>query len=223
MKRVSEELERIRLCFNGNGLPGLDVMRQMAPVHRRFDPAQDESYMEASVLLLFYEKNAQVHFPLIVRADRYPGDKHRGQIAMPGGKREETDADEWHCALRETREELGIDGIPIHRIGKLTPHHIPVSQFRVHPFVAFTPDLPEFRPQKDEVDEILEIPFRELIDPGNKKSGSIRLSTGITLENIPYFDLGGHKVWGATAMMLHEFIVLFKTNAEFWEGKLDGS
>jgi hypothetical protein len=110
--------------------------------------------------------------------------------------------------LRETREELGIPGHTIEMIGTLTPLHVPVSGYCVHPHVGLSERVPHFRPQADEVAEVLEAPLRRLLDPATRRVVH-RVREGQRYR-VPLFRLERHEVWGATAMILGEFIALLR-------------
>jgi 8-oxo-dGTP pyrophosphatase MutT (NUDIX family) len=203
-------LRHIEERFSGKMLPGREANLEMAPLSRRKAFPIREDYFEASVMLLLYPGKSDLCFPLIIRTNNYPNDKHSGQIALPGGRREPADLSHWHCALREAEEELGIEHNGIRKIGALTPNYIPVSNYQVYPFVGFLNEQPVFNRQVSEVAGILEIDLKDLLDPANKKTGEIILASGIRLDDIPFFDLAGQKVWGATAMMLNEFVRLIQ-------------
>ena len=91
-------------------------------------------------------------------------------------------------------------------LGELTPVHVLVSGFTLHPIVGVTDARPEFMAAPGEVDEILEVSLDDLRDASRIRRGT-RIREGVAVE-YPYFDLLGHQVWGATAMVLGEFICL---------------
>lgn len=161
--------------------------------------------------MLMYPHDGEVYTVFIRRTSGVEADKHRGQIGFPGGKREESDADLASSAVREAEEEVGVDRQAVHLVRDLTPLYIPVSNFLVHPFLALTVERPDFRPQPDEVAEILEVPLRDLIGPDKVRHADIRLHGGPTLMNVPGFHIHGYVLWGATAMILNEF-------REWWSG-----
>jgi len=128
---------------------------------------------------------------------------HKGQISLPGGAREDGEALD-ATAVRETSEELGIAPDCIQLLDDaLTPVYIPVSGYRVTPFVAFMPMRPQLSASAHEVVEIIETSLEFLIDERNivEEDWEIR---GFKAR-VPFFLINGHKVWGATAMMLSEF------------------
>ncbi len=141
--------------------------------------------------------------PLTVRASHLP--RHAGQISLPGGAADpgETLAE---TALREASEEIGVDPAAVRILGELTPVHVVVSGFTLHPIVGVTDTAPAFIAAPGEVEEILEVSLDDLRDASKIGRGT-RVREGVAME-YPYFDLLGHQVWGATAMILGEFICL---------------
>jgi 8-oxo-dGTP pyrophosphatase MutT (NUDIX family) len=141
---------------------------------------------------------------VFMKRNEYDG-PHSAQVSFPGGAREEKDLSlEW-TALRETREELGItDHIEI--LGSLTGLYIPVSNFRVKPYVGWITDKPAFNPDPSEVQYLIEASLNDLLDPAIRDSETI-FRHGKTIE-APYFRVGEEKIWGATAMILSEFLQL---------------
>jgi hypothetical protein len=91
-------------------------------------------------------------------------------------------------------------------LGELTPVHVIVSGFTLHPIVGVTDRRPDFQAAPEEVEEILEVSLDDLRDASRIRVGT-RIREGVAVE-YPYFDLLGHQVWGATAMVLGEFICL---------------
>ncbi|MCF8239154.1 MAG: CoA pyrophosphatase [Saprospiraceae bacterium] len=164
-----------------------------------------EDARDAGVLMLLYPRDEEVYTVFIRRAGRIEQDKHKGQISFPGGKREEVDTDMAASAVRETEEEIGVDRQRIRVLRELTPLYIPVSNFLVHPFVGLAEERPFFTPQPDEVDGILEVPLRDILDPDKKQYTDIPIHAGFILRDVPYYHLDDQIVWGATAMILSEF------------------
>jgi 8-oxo-dGTP pyrophosphatase MutT (NUDIX family) len=109
--------------------------------------------------------------------------------------------------LRETEEEIGVSGSDITLLGALSKLYIPPSNFMVFPFVGYLNYQPVFRPDPGEVQSIIEINVNSLQNPDLKKEKPLKLSTGQIIQT-PYFDIQGHTVWGATAMILSEFAEL---------------
>ena len=187
-------------------LPGEDAQAKMAPQGRRpgerFSIIQPD-HREAAVLLMLYPvQNAELHFALIQR-QTYKG-VHSGQIAFPGGSREAGELFR-STALRETYEEIGVPSANISILGALSPLYIPPSNFMVYPFVGYYPFQPQFKAQTREVAKIIQIPVSALFEIGIERT-EMRDHPQLGRVEIPYYNLGGYKIWGATAMILSEFI-----------------
>ncbi len=189
-----------------NNLPGQAAQVQMASGTRTKFPTIPSTAKEACVLCLLYLKEEEWHLVLMERVSTNPNDRHSGQMSFPGGKLETGETYE-EGALRETEEEIGIPREDIKILGKLTPLYIPVSNFHVHPFVGMLTYVPSFTPQKSEVKELVEVPINLLLDTNNRRIKDLTIKT-ITIKAVPYFDVYGKVVWGATAMMLSEFVAL---------------
>ncbi len=111
-------------------LPGKDAHVKMAPQPldlRRFTTLFSEPPKKSGVLLLFYQDQGVVYFPLIKRP-QYPG-VHGGQVGFPGGKMEPSDPDILFTALREAEEEIGIKASKVEVLGQLSDLYIPTSNF----------------------------------------------------------------------------------------------
>lgn len=187
-------------------LPGQTAQFRMAHAIRQQVPPPPSSAKIASVLALFYPKNERWHLVLIERVSHNPNDRHGGQISFPGGRREPQDPDLAYTAIRETEEEVGVQGKDVELIGALTELYIPVSNFLVHPFVGRIDYRPNFRPQETEVAGILEIPFEEFTKPESLRYKDMTVGAGLKLSNVPYYHIQDRVVWGATAMMLSELL-----------------
>ncbi|HQV76449.1 MAG TPA: CoA pyrophosphatase [Flavobacteriales bacterium] len=182
-----------------SGYSRLDIERA-----RALDPAPRES----AVLALLYPKGGQLHCLLMVRPI-YDG-VHSGQVAFPGGKREPGDPSLKETALREFHEETGADPKEVEVLGALTPVYIPPSRMVVTPFVGFVEQIGPWQPDPMEVARLIEAPLEELLreDVLKKRDQYIEIM-GRTVE-IPYFEIHGEVVWGATALMLGELRVLLR-------------
>lgn len=190
-------------------LPGAAAHASMFPLTRgNLRPKFKSSVpdRQGSVLILLYEQDGGVYFPLIKRPS-YPG-VHGGQISLPGGKADPGEAPA-ETALREGEEEIGIDSGSVTVLGQLTGFMVLVSNIFITPVVGIYRGLPTFKPDPREVERVLvyslgelmrleEIPKKEILS-----SGSIPLMA-------PHFEVGDEVVWGATGMVLNEFRMVLR-------------
>ncbi len=178
----------------------------MAPIHR-LDPdlytKGSQDCRRAAVLFLLYPYAGELTTVLTVRPQDLPD--HPGQVAFPGGARDPGET-VLETALREAQEEVGIDPALVEPLGRLTHIYIPPSHFCIQIVVGYSPTLPAFRPAPNEVAEILEVPVAHFFDPANQQAEE-RLIDG-ALRRVPFFRVGRHKVWGATAIAIAEFVTL---------------
>jgi 8-oxo-dGTP pyrophosphatase MutT (NUDIX family) len=159
----------------------------------------------ASVLILLFPKNNQWHFFLTKRTNTV--NHHKGQISLPGGVVETGESLEG-AALRETHEEIGVDKKKIHLIGSLSSFYIPVSGFEMFPFIGWVKTEPETSIHDKEVDRIFSSSIQKFMLDKTQKTKKDTLK-GFPV-NIPYFDMSGETVWGATSMILAEFKLILK-------------
>lgn len=206
--QIIKKLEKL-LCLP---LPGKSGQISMAPMpidESRFAELKPKNPRKGAVLMLFYPDERGTYIPFIKRPD-YDG-THGGQIAFPGGKWEASDLDLSQTALRETEEEIGLDQQKVILLGNLSDLFIPASNFLVSPYIGFVERTPTFSPDPYEVDKIISCPFKILTDKSIRKDGEIVVKKEYKLR-APYFDIDAHVVWGATAMILGEFIHLWENN-----------
>ena len=173
----------------------------MVPGTRPRESSKTENSRQAGVLVLLYPENNELCFVLTRRTDTLRG--HSGQISFPGGRRDPDDRTFVDTALRETCEELGLCDPNIIVLGELTPIYIPPSDFEVFAIVAALDYPPSFEPNPDEVAEVFAVPLSALVDDAFKRVEQWPFN-GVQVD-VPYYAFNGHKVWGATAIMLSEF------------------
>ena len=188
--------------------PGVRAFQRMAirPRPGGFGLPAGHRLVEAGVLLLLYPGADGLCIALTRRTERVAN--HKGQISLPGGAREPADRSILETALRETKEELGVRPERVEVLGPLTPLYIPPSGYRMHPYVAYIAEKPDFRPEPAEVEEILELPLVHLLDPEAQAEETWELRGQRV--SVTFYRLGAHKIWGATAMVLSEFEVMLR-------------
>lgn len=159
------------------------------------------------MIVLYPDKTGQMATVFIKRVD-YEG-VHSGQIAFPGGKYEPGDRDLLQTAIRETREEIGLEIGEHEVVGKLTDLYVPPSNFMISPYVAVLKNLPELYPDKTEVAEIFSAPVLQFLGDGSMTFQKYRFANGQEID-VPGFNFGRHFIWGATAMIFREMIQIIK-------------
>ena len=201
-------IRRLQNALSGP-LPGLDAQLRMAPSPRvGWDPLKvPEGTRDGAALLLIYPHEEFCYLPLTVRGLGMRN--HTGQVSLPGGRVDEGEAIE-AAAVREAEEEIGVDRRQVQVLGRLTPLHIPVSNFLLHPVVGFVDARPVFNRAEWEVARIIEPSLAQLGDPATvKREFRTRTTAGQAVQiDVPYFDIQDEKVWGATAMVLAEFCAI---------------
>ena len=208
MKRFADILKKEIL----KGLPGTKVQWEMASsdrMIRKFPRLPGEDARVAAVLILLYPYNDSIHTVLMQRHD-YNG-VHGGQISLPGGKQEAMDKSITETAVREANEETGVNKEAINLIGTLTPLFIPVSNMIVTPVVAWTNEKPVFNHQPEEVVFLFDADIKKLLNSSSVKTKPMDIHGEII--NVKYFDYEGNVIWGATAMILNEFLTLINRAA----------
>ena len=196
----------------GGPLPGREAQYKMASLRRLTELAgyaPPSSPKIACVLNLLHWREGEWRTVLIERTTS-PHDRHSGQISFPGGKYEEGDKALANVALREAEEEIGVPRERVQILGRLTELYIPVSNFLVHPFVGLLESEADFRLQAGEVEGILTPALSVFSRDSAKKQKDLTLPGGLSLKDVPYFDVEGRVVWGATAMILSEFLEVLR-------------
>lgn len=187
------------------GLPGRAAQRVMGPglaYGRHYGPVPDDA-RRAAVLLALHRTPAGWSIPAILRPETMKA--HAGQVSLPGGliEAEETIV---QSALREFEEELGTAGEQLRVIGQLTPVYVFVSGFEVTPVIAVSAGPLIFQPNEHEVAVVVELPLEELCEASRRGSHVIE-RRGLSFK-APHYAIAGQRVWGATSLMLAEFVAL---------------
>ncbi|MBT8234328.1 MAG: CoA pyrophosphatase [Saprospiraceae bacterium] len=187
-------------------LPGWQAQKRMSPLKTEKYRQPTKDAMHAAVMVLLYpDHNHDLNTIYIKRTSHNINDKHSGQISFPGGKAEDGDSDLIATALRETHEEIGVNPANINILGELSPLFVYASNFYVQPVIGFINEKPSFKLQVSEVDYIIETRLNTL---KNKSAVQFKdhLVRGLKFESMPYYNLNGEVLWGATAMITAEFL-----------------
>jgi 8-oxo-dGTP pyrophosphatase MutT (NUDIX family) len=186
-------------------LPGVEAQTRMAPAGREpLTPSKLKGDLkEGAVLVLLFPQDGKPSTLFTVRRPELR--HHGGQISFPGGRRENGESLD-QTALRETKEEVGIETRSVRVLGRLTPLFIPPSGFVVQPFVAAMESLPQLKIDETEVERTFVSSISELADSRNQKVEK-QIVRSVELQ-IPCFQLGQDRIWGATAMITSELLAL---------------
>lgn len=209
MRALPTDLEGVRQRVQGP-LPGHAAFMALSG-YQRPDMgavlAQVPPPRSSAVLIALHPHQGELHTVLMVRPE-YDG-VHAGQVGFPGGHREPEDADDAATALREFREEMGtgVEGFTVLRA--LSPVYIPPSRSLVTPVLAHVDALGALEPDPREVAAVIRTPLVDLLRDDILKHTRVHVrSMGRELQ-VPYWDVQGHVVWGATALMIAELRELF--------------
>lgn len=200
---MSSHIIQNLLATKDHPLPGLNAQKKMMLYpEKTYDPTPSYGKESAVLLNLYPEENGGTRIILIERAT-YHGSAHSGQISFPGGKKELSDIDLFSTAKREAHEEINLQIEELTFIRSLSPVYIPVSNFKVFPFLTFTEKMPAYlKADQKEVAKILHFNLHELFK-SEVREAKINTFQNMTLKTAA-FQHQQYTVWGATAMILAE-------------------
>ena len=171
---------------------------------------------QASVLIAILNYGEYIESPELIYTQRSGHlSTHSGEVSFPGGKAEDGDASLFDTALRESNEEMSLNGEDVTMLGKLD-YLISRHKIEVNPFIA-TVDKPQDLEANEEIQEIFTVPLSFWLDPKNIKRESIERQGSVW--EVPTWSLKNQKIWGLTAMITVNFLnVCFDANIEILEG-----
>ena len=167
----------------------------------RHQTIERKDFRRAAVLLPMFWENGEPYVVFTKRSELVP--HHKGQVSFPGGSIDQTDADSFAAAVRETEEEIGIPPEQVRLLGRLDDI-ITITHFVVTPYVAQVPAGFAYRPSDFEIAEVFHVGLRELADPSRMREEVVTFED--CLYPIYFFDHAGHNIWGATAKILRQFL-----------------
>ena len=172
----------------------------MSPVPRGWQKRANTPTPAAVMILVYPDHEGRLSLVLTLRRADLRG--HSGQVSFPGGRQDQQDENLTATAIRETCEEIGVGRDQIRIVGSLPGFYIPTSHHDVYPTVARCDAVPHFHANPDEVEEIFSCALEDLLHPRFKREETWRIGDRDVW--VPYYAVNGHKVWGATAIMLSE-------------------
>jgi 8-oxo-dGTP pyrophosphatase MutT (NUDIX family) len=160
-------------------------------------PPSDDHLMASAVMILVHYKDEQWHIVFTTRARHL--NNHAGQISFPGGRFDETDQHLLQTAVRETKEEIGLDDHYIDAISQLK-EYTTLTGFRIFPYVAIVENLPSLTIDASEVDDVFSVPLTYLLDKKNHQIESLYYKE----KEYDYYKIlwKDRVIWGATAKMI---------------------
>ncbi len=189
-----------------NPLPGKEFHKKMMPLRSPVSIPVDQKSTQAAVAIIIMMSNGIPEL-ILIRRSEYQG-YHSGQVSFPGGKADPADRNLLETSIRETSEETGVTLNTEECIGKLTPLFIQLSGFHVRPYVFYIDKEITFHIDRQEVNYMIQVPVKRLLEDDLIR---IKLFKFPDVEfNAPYMDIKGEVVWGATSMILKEFIEILK-------------
>ena len=185
LENISERLSKINTSLTSDN----DLMEN--------EVVRTENLTEAAVLIPIVERNNGLKVILTKRSNNLK--QHPGQVSFPGGKSEKTDKSLVATALRETKEEIGINNKNVEILGQLSKH-VTITGFKITPFIGKIRTVFSTKIQISEVSEIFEVPLSYLLNPKNFRVESVKWKGKKRFfYSIPY---GPYYIWGATARIL---------------------
>jgi 8-oxo-dGTP pyrophosphatase MutT (NUDIX family) len=166
---------------------------------------EDSNLKVSAVMVPVFLKNGQYHLLFIQRTERVK--YHKGQISFPGGAYEKKDGAILNAALREAEEEIGLARQDVQVLGELDDALTATSNYIISPFVGLIPYPYNFKPDKWETEELLEIPITDLLEK-NCFSEGMTEQNGQEIETY-FYRHGSRTIWGATAKILKQFLEIY--------------
>jgi 8-oxo-dGTP pyrophosphatase MutT (NUDIX family) len=176
-------------------------------------PVAAGDFLQAAVALIV--RGTDELDVLLIKRARHEGDPWSGHMALPGGRRAAGDASMLETAVRETREEIGVDldrsGVHLGRLGNVAPQSIHLPRLTIYPFVFGVPHDVPAGVASPEVDQVHWVPLRVLSSVESR--GSVAIPTAGGTRSFPCLNVAGEVVWGLTYRILEDFLGLLPGDA----------
>ncbi|MDP2931373.1 MAG: CoA pyrophosphatase [Chloroflexota bacterium] len=182
----------------------LKLKQALARRHKRH--ITDASRVAAAVLLPLCYRDGQYYLLFVKRTETVK--VHKGQMSFPGGTCEVTDVSRLDTALRECSEEIGLKADQVEVLGELDDAITLTTGYIVTPFVGVIAGLCQLQPDRQEIEQVIEIPVAALLD----KSNCTEETQIIDGKEVPVYTYRyqGQVIWGATARILAQFLDIFQ-------------
>ena len=160
--------------------------------------------LDAAVLIPVYRSvNGELRIVMVLRT---PGGVHGGQVAFPGGKRDDCDSSMLETALREAREEVGLTTDKVEVLAHLPAIETRTTGYRVYPFLARIIPPVQWQCAEREIADILDIALSELVRPEAHGTTVERFSTWQESAEVSFYRVGPHRLWGLSYRILNPLI-----------------
>ena len=159
--------------------------------------------VRAAVLVPIVDRG-EAHLVFAQRTDRVG--HHAGQISFPGGRIDPGDADDLAAALREAEEEVGLAPALVEPLGPLDDTETFATQYVITPFVGAVRGPVQWRPDGEEIEEVIEVPVAALLDAAAFRVE--RWERDGVARDVYFYEYRGHTIWGATARILRQYLDL---------------
>ncbi|MBM2804180.1 MAG: CoA pyrophosphatase [Deltaproteobacteria bacterium] len=157
----------------------------------------------AVVIPVYRSREGELHIVMILRN---PGGVHGGQIAFPGGKHDPADETMLDTALRELREELGLIVPREDILAELPMEQTRTTGYRVFPYVARIAVPEQWQIAEREIAELFDVKLSDLTRPGAHDKMIDRFPTWQKAEQVSFYQIGSHRLWGLSYRILHPII-----------------
>lgn len=172
--------------------------------HHKKNKISGENLKSSAVLIPLFYHQGELHVLFTQRTEEV--NFHKGQVCFPGGAREPSDASLLQTALREAEEEIGLKAEAVEILGELDDGRTVTSNYLICPFVVFIPYPYPFKIDRKEVKQVFSVPLSALMDKANFKQDYYTFDGSSIL--VYSYQYEGNVIWGATAMILKQFLEL---------------